>query len=366
MLRVLEAMDERVVVLQLADASDPRSLRLVWANYDWDPRSERFLSELMGERLIDAWPFLDGTPIHEAYLSALKDQTPVGLPEVSEGDARLPDAVYSIQAVPLSEDLVASVVRNLTSERRAQAALQILNRDLEYRIVEAIVEVRTANEELESFAYSVSHDLRAPLRAMTGFSQYLVETYGDALDGEARYLLGRIQSASIRMSELIDALLHLSRVTRQSVERSPVDLVAVSRELLGQMQEEDPSRKLDFDCPDELVVLADPTLARALLANLLGNAWKFCKERRVTRISLHPAPDGAIVIEDNGVGFDPDYAEQLFRPFGRLHEGDVYEGMGIGLAIVERIVKRHGGRISAEGRPGKGASFTLSLEARPE
>ncbi|HJN72826.1 MAG TPA: histidine kinase dimerization/phospho-acceptor domain-containing protein [Myxococcota bacterium] len=297
-LRLLEAMDERVVVLRLEDRSDPRSLRFIWANYEWDPYNELAIEAIIGKRLVDVFPDVAGTAILDAYVGALQSQTAIGLPEMSLGDSRFPEHVYQIQAVPLSEDVVASVVRSRTAQRRAQAALQLLNRDLELRIVEATADVRAANQELESFSYSVSHDLRAPLRAMTGFSQYLVETYGDSFEGEARYLLGRIQSGAVRMSELIDALLQLSRLTRQSLERQPVDVVVLSRE-----------------------ILADPTLTRALLTNLLGNSWKFCRQRRVTRI---------------------------------------------GLAIVDRIVKRHGGRISARGQPNKGAAFTLSLEARPE
>ena len=364
MCAVLAAMDERVVVLRREDPADPESLRYIWANYEWDPDNELSTAQLLGRRVVDVFPGVSDSGVLGAYIQALESQEPIGLPEIRTGDERLPDRVYSIQAVPLGPDLVASVVRNLTGVRRAQAALQILNRDLELRIVEATADVRAANQELESFAYSVSHDLRAPLRALTGFSEYLVETQAEHLDAEGRYLLGRIQAGALRMGELIDALLELSRLTRQSLERQPVDVVAVSRDLLAGLQEAEPDRKLEFQAPKTLLVDADPALTRALLANLLGNSWKFCRGRRVTRITLIGLPGDLVQVQDNGVGFDPAYAEQLFRPFGRLHEGDSYEGMGIGLAIVDRIVKRHGGRISAEGRPGKGAVFTLSLEAR--
>lgn len=362
LLRVLEAMNERVVVLRRTDSADPESLIFVWANYEWDPDNELHVDELLGRRLVDAFPRVRETALLPAYAEALDTQLSVGVPEVRYGDARLPDRVYQIQAVPLAEDLVASVVHDLTPERRAQAALQILNRDLETRILYATANVRAANEELESFAYSVSHDLRAPLRAMTGFAQYLVESYADQLEGEPRYLLGRIQSAAVRMGNLIDALLQLSRLTRQPLSRERIDLRVLCEEIVASLAEAEPARKCELEVED-ISIVADPDLTRVLLVNLLGNAWKFSSDRRITRITVRRVANGCIQILDNGEGFDPAYADQLFRPFGRLHEADQYDGMGIGLAIVDRIVKRHGGRIAAEGTPGKGASFTWTLDA---
>jgi two-component system, NtrC family, sensor kinase len=227
-------------------------------------------------------------------------------------------------------------------------------------------ELERKNRELEAFSYSVSHDLRAPLRAIDGFSRAFVEEYGAALEPQGRDYLRRVQESAVRMREMIDDLLALSRVSSGEVRRSRVDVATLARTVVAHLREQDPSRTVELRGPDALVVEADVGLMRTVLENLLGNAWKFTASRAMTVIELGLVEhDGrrVLYVRDNGVGFDPRHAETLFRPFRRLHKAEEYEGTGIGLATVQRIVARHGGRIWAEARPDAGATFYFTLAA---
>jgi light-regulated signal transduction histidine kinase (bacteriophytochrome) len=220
------------------------------------------------------------------------------------------------------------------------------------------------NRELEAFSYSVSHDLRAPLRAIDGFSQALVEDCGEQLDDSARDYLRRIRAATKRMADLIDDLLDLSRVTRREMRREPVDLSALASAIGSQLQRSEPARRVDLVVRPGLVARGDPHLLRLLLENLLGNAWKFTGGRAEARVEFGAteAHGGvAYFVRDDGVGFDMAYADKLFGAFQRLHAADEFPGTGIGLATVQRIVHRHGGRVWAESVVGGGATFYFSL-----
>ncbi|HSN99466.1 MAG TPA: ATP-binding protein, partial [Candidatus Nanopelagicales bacterium] len=222
-----------------------------------------------------------------------------------------------------------------------------------------------ANRELESFSYSVAHDLRAPLRAITGFSEILLDDYKDRLDDRGQQYLSRIGAAAQRMSSLIESLLALSRVTRAEAHAEPVDLSQLARAVVAQLQESQPDRRVDVVIGDLPQVIGDRQLIRVLLENLLGNAWKFTGKRDGARIELGCAPgeDGAPVylVRDNGAGFDMKHAPKLFTPFQRLHTATQFQGTGIGLATVHRIVQRHGGRIWAEAAVDQGATFYFTL-----
>ncbi len=237
--------------------------------------------------------------------------------------------------------------------RRAETAMRRLNETLE-----------TSNRELESFSYSVSHDLRAPLRAINGFSQVLAEEYTGRLDEEGLHYLARIRAASERMGELIDDMIDLARISRQDLTRRDVNLSALAHTILAELRERQPQRNVAWSVAPNLAARADPVLIKALLDNLLCNAWKFTAERTDARIEFgHGLTDGeeAFYVRDNGAGFDMAFAGKLFKPFQRLHDGERFEGTGIGLAIVQRIVRRHGGRVWAEGGPGQGATFWFTL-----
>ena len=245
------------------------------------------------------------------------------------------------------------LVRNSTLAERASKDLEDANRELE-----------GANSELEAFSYSVSHDLRSPLRSIEGFAQILLEDHAQGLDEEARGYLRRVRAASRRMALLIDDLLDLSRVTRSSLTRQMVDLSALAREIAAEIEKSQPDRRVRLVIADGLAVRGDPRLLRVLLENLLGNAFKFTQKEREATIEFGAVTrDGGVAyyVRDNGVGFDEAYATKLFGAFQRLHGSEEFEGTGIGLATVQRIVQRHGGKAWAEGAVGKGATFFFTL-----
>ena len=222
-----------------------------------------------------------------------------------------------------------------------------------------------ANRELESFSYSVSHDLRAPLRSVDGFSQALVEDAGSQLPPEAHRHVDRIRHATRRMGLLIDELMALSRVARVEMKRERVDLSEVADQVVAELRRQQPSRDVDVTIAPGLQAFADASLVRLALQNLIENAWKFSSRREGSTIEIGQArhADGgmAFFVHDNGAGFDPDYAHKLFGPFQRLHAVSEFPGTGIGLATVQRIVHRHGGRVWAEGQTNVGATFYFTL-----
>jgi len=257
--------------------------------------------------------------------------------------------------------LVISTIRDVTERKRAQEAIQRLNQEMRLHSVE----LEAANKELEAFSYSVSHDLRAPLRSIDGFSQALIEDYGGKLDDQGRDYLRRVRAAAQRMAQLIDEMLGLSRVTRSEMRHEPVDLSMMARAVAEELRKTDPQRCVEFSIADGLAAQGDPQLLRILLDNLMGNAWKFTSRKSPAKIEVGAAqPNGEKVyfVRDNGAGFDMNYAGKLFSPFQRLHRQKEFPGTGIGLATVQRIIHRHGGRVWAEAERGEGATFYFTLD----
>ncbi len=272
--------------------------------------------------------------------------------------------IVEIRGNPLPGGGFVTTYTDVTEQEQAQQAIRELNESLEQRVRVRTAELEASNRELESFSYSVSHDLRAPLRALHGFSHLLGEEYAHTLDDNGQHYLSRIRAASERMGQLIDDLLDLARITRQELKRVPVSLSRIAEEVKESLAEQSPERKAAWRIAPGLQANADPVLAKVLLENLLRNAWKFTAEREQADIEFEAAvQDGETVyrVRDNGAGFDMAYADKLFQPFQRLHDAKRFEGTGIGLAIVHRVVRRHGGRIWAEGAPGQGASFYFTL-----
>lgn len=235
---------------------------------------------------------------------------------------------------------------------------------------ESVVKLEAANMELEAFSYSVSHDLRAPLRHISGFAGSLVEDYAASLDGQGRDYLVRIQRGAEKMNRLIDDLLRLSQISRQEMKRGDVNLSKMAYSIVSDLREADPGRKVDINVMEGIETNADLRLIEIVLSNLLGNAWKFTSKTENARIEfgaikntpLQPSGEGTVYyVRDNGSGFSPEFSEKMFLPFHRLYPAKEFEGTGIGLAIVERIIRRHGGRVWAEGEVGKGATFYFTL-----
>ena len=255
--------------------------------------------------------------------------------------------------------------QQLASELVNRAALAVDNvmlvNALERRVAERTRDLEAANRELETFSYTVSHDLRAPLRAINGFSSALAD-YEHLLDDQAKHYLARISAATLRMANLIDDLLGLARIGRTRLAVSLVDVSTLSGEVVAELRELEPDRAITIEIESGLEARADAKLLRIVLHNLLGNAWKFTSKMASARISIGRAGEGFFV-RDNGAGFDMAYVGKLFAPFQRLHAPDDFDGTGIGLATVQRIVHRHGGAVTAEAAPGQGACFVFTLNS---
>ena len=238
--------------------------------------------------------------------------------------------------------------------------------DLERLVAQRTADLTATNHELSTFAYSVSHDLRAPLRAIDAFSQALLEDYGGVLDPQGQDYLRRVRANAGRMSQLIDDLLQLSRLTRAEMHCEAIDLTGIARAIVADLQRADPNRTVVCNIEPGVTAHGDPRLVRVLLENLLGNAWKYTSRHPTAQITFgRNSEDGEVVyyVRDDGAGFDLAYADKLFRPFQRLHTMDEFEGAGVGLATAQRVVRRHGGRIWADAAPEKGATFFFTLPA---
>jgi len=278
---------------------------------------------------------------------------------------------YSVR-VPVEDrdeigDLIATFNEMLERIQSQNADLEEARADLERKVEARTQDLAAANKELEAFSYSVSHDLRAPLRAIDGFSKALLTSYAGQLDEKGQHYLQRVRAGTQRMGQLIDDLLGLARVSRRELIRRSIDVSEIAQKVANELHSRHPGREVKVDVAPGLRAEGDPQLLAIVLENLMGNAWKFTSKREDARISVEGRRDGGratvFSIRDNGAGFDMQYADKLFGAFQRLHSDSDFEGTGIGLATVQRIVVRHGGRIWAEGEPGKGAVFNFTLES---
>ena len=321
---------------------------------------------------------LAGTLFHDFFLDV--DDGDHGSHDLADGvvrttrqlrheDGQPRHAQLTFAPVPgkIGQDVARLVqVEDVTDRLRAEERVHALNRTLESRVALRTRELSTANRELEAFAYSVSHDLRAPLRTIEGFSRLLLERHASQLDASGQDYLGRVRKAAARMGELIDSMLKMSRLSRSELRLAPVDISQLARELLQDLQAGEPGREVAIQVDPGLEACGDPVLVRSLLQNLLDNAWKFTRDRDGARIVVaagEPRSDGAreFMVSDNGAGFPAEYADKLFRPFQRLHSQDSFSGHGVGLASAKRIIDRHGGELRAEGTEGEGATFRFTL-----
>jgi signal transduction histidine kinase len=289
---------------------------------------------------------------HSAVLNILEDST-------SE-QRRLVDARRAM--VNILDDFDSSRNRDIERINREMASEIVVRKRTEESL-------SATNKELEAFSYSVAHDLRAPLRSIDGFSLALLEDCGDKLEEEAKDYLGRIRAAAKRMALLIDELLKLARISRGEVHYETVDLSAMATKIIAELKEREPQRQVETVVADAITAIADVSSIRAVLENLLANAWKFTGRQEDARVEFGVSrEDGKQVyfVRDNGAGFDMNYAAKLFGVFQRLHSESEFPGTGIGLAIVQRVIHRHGGRVWAEGAVGKGATFSFTLHESKE
>ena len=357
---IVEAMNEGAATVS------PRGI-ILDANARLGAMTGQTGAELAGTAVLDLVP--------SAHRHAFGRVLDVGAGDSARGEVELSGpggttvpALLAVSGFDLDGMLLRCLVlTDLTAQRHAEAEVRTLNAELETRVAMRTAELKRVNSNLEAFTYSVSHDLRAPLRVLSGFSDALVEDYGDRLDETGRGYAASIMAASERMAALIDDLLLLSRVSQVGMNRELVDLSAEAAAIAGELRSRDPGRVVRFTIEDGIRVIADRSLIRAVLQNLLENAWKFTARRDGAVIEFaRAAPEDGMVccyVRDNGAGFEPAYAGKLFQPFERLHDAAEFPGTGIGLASVARIIERHGGRTWAGGAVGHGATFYFSLTA---
>lgn len=348
---LLEAAPDAMVILDLEG-------RIVLVNEQAEKLFAYDRSKLLGQSIELLVPerYRKQHPGHRTRYMADENATrPMGLGRElfarrSDG-SEIPVEISLNRIHTVAGTVVSSTIRDISERKRTEHVLR--------RAKEA---AEMASRELESFSYSVAHDLRAPLRGINGYATALVEELGPKLDAEHRLFLDRIGAGAARMGDLIDALLALARVSRTDLKREDVDLGRLAESIVGELKRQQPQRDVEFVCGKDLRAVGDESLVRALLDNLLQNAWKFTSKKGHARIEVG-RDDAGFFVSDTGAGFDMAYGDKLFAPFQRLHQQTDFAGTGIGLATVQRIVQRHGGRIWAEGKVDAGATFHFTLEA---
>jgi signal transduction histidine kinase len=282
-----------------------------------------------------------------------------------QGEWMCQQIIRILNAERKRDQALAALSDSEAKQRRLAEQLAEANRGLEHRIEERTAQLEAANKDLEAFSYSVSHDLRAPLRHIDGFSQILLDDYREKLDNGGQDTLQNICHATKRMNELIEGMLQMSRLSRKEMKREKMDLAILAREVERDLRSLQPNRQVEIAIADSICCTGDRTLMRAVLENLIGNAWKFTSKRAQARIEIGKAGeedgDSIFFVLDNGSGFDMEYAQRLFGVFQRLHSEEEFPGTGVGLATVHRIIRKHGGRIWAKGSQNKGATFFFTL-----
>ncbi len=300
------------------------------------------------------------------FLDLFAEVADTGIPQSFERYFEPLERHFRVGVFSHQKGLFATVFEDITDRKKAEEEIRTLNAELEQRVKDRTVQLETANRELEAFAYSVSHDLRTPLRGIDGWSQALLEDCAAALDEQGRQYLGKVRAETQRMGHLIDDLLQLSRVSRGELRRSPTNLSALATEIVERLREANTGRVIEVVIQPDLTADCDPRLIEIALTNLLLNAFKFTKTRAAAEIEFGQTTiDGAAVffVRDNGVGFDMSYAQKLFGAFQRMHRASEFPGTGVGLATVQRIMLRHGGRVWAKAKIDEGAVFYFVLES---
>ncbi|MDD2228103.1 MAG: PAS domain S-box protein [Candidatus Cloacimonetes bacterium] len=320
--------------------------------------------EIIGRKVSEVFPDLKNKGLLDVFIETNLTGIPKRCDTFSYKDNELEYWLDNYVLKLDSGELVALYI-DITEKKRADEAIQKLNEELEQRVAERTIELKAANKELEAFSYSVSHDLRSPLRGISGWSQALSEDYQDKLDEQAKQYIDRIVHETKRMGHLIEALLKLSQISKQEIKPEQVDLTALAATIMGRLHEENPDRMVETIIQPHLASQGDSKLLEIVLTNLLKNAWKFTSKQASAKIEVAQTIKNNVpvfYVSDNGAGFDMSLATNLFGAFQRMHKETDFPGTGVGLATVQRIVKRHGGNIWVETEPGCGATFYFTLQ----
>jgi len=326
----------------------------------------RSRGELIGTDFSDY--FTDPRKAHDGYQQVFRESSVKDYAlELRHKDGHITPVLYNAAVYRDEAGNVIGVfaaARDITERKKAEEEIRKLNRELEARVVKRTAELENSNRELEAFAYSVSHDLRTPLRSIEGFSHALLEDYADKIDETGKDYLDRVRNATVRMGQIIDDLLKLSRVTRSEMNWQQVNLSNMVKMLADSLHQNHPERNANFIIEDDLVAYGDERLLSVALENLISNAWKFSEKATPSVIEFGVTQkDGNLTyyVRDNGVGFDMAYVGKLFNAFQRLHKIEDFPGTGIGPATVKRIISRHGGKVWIEGEPGSGTTTFFTL-----
>ena len=358
---IVEAMNEGAATVSTGGA-------ILDANPRLGSMTGQNVSELIGTPVHDLIPAAD-RPAFARLLDVGAGDSARGEVDLTRSGGTTVPVLLAVSGFDLDGMLLRCLVlTDLTTQRAAETRIRALTAGLEARVKQRTAELERSNKNLQAFTYSVAHDLSTPLRGLNGFSDILLEEYGELLGETGRSYAGRIQAASERMATVIDDLLRLSQMSRADLSLVPVDLSAEVVTIAGGLRSRDPGRRVSFAIQDGVWATADRILIRAVLENLVENAWKFTARRDGATIEFATTTtdDEATIccyVRDNGVGFDPAYADKLFQPFQRLHTAGEFPGTGIGLVSVQRIIERHGGRTWAQGAVDGGATFYFTLSA---
>ena len=341
----------------------------------WNPAAERIFGWEKSEVLGQVNPIVPKAQIEwffQRHSQVVLGEPLIGVEVERKKKDGTPIDVSISSAQVLNEagdvDLIIGIMLDITQRKQVERENQELLATLEQRVRQRTAELEGAIRDLESFSYSISHDLRAPLRSINSFASILLEDYEETLDEEGQDLLKRVGNNARRMSELMDDLLEFSRTGREQIQRKPTDIGAMVDEILFDLRTAEEGREVELVIGELPPAQVDPSLFRQVMVNLLSNAWKFTRRTEGARIEVSGEVEGDEVVyrvRDNGAGFSMEYADKLFAVFQRLHRPEEFEGTGVGLAIVAKIVNRHGGTISAEGELGKGARFEIRLPHEP-